>query len=85
MDSASCRSEEGGVTLQEFESGLRALFNIDGHEYLPCINAADRQFFGDNVLWSRFRDDPVKTFVGLPTQDQQRVFEIVARRVGGAS
>jgi len=73
------------MTLQEFESGLRALFNIDGHEYLPCINAADREFFGDNVLWSRFRDNPPMTFLRLPTQDQQRVFDIVASRIGVAS
>ena len=68
------------MTLAEFLNGIRVLWNIDADEYLPCINQEDREYFGDNLLWLRFAGDPQRTFSGLPSQDQQRVFALIERK-----
>jgi len=74
------------MTLQEFSKGIRfLLYSIGRDEYLSCINETDRKFIGDSLLWLRFEQDPVPTFLRLPTQDQERVFGLFARRIGGAS
>lgn len=68
------------MNLRQFSNGLRVLWNISSAEYLACINTDDREHFGDLVLWSRFVKDAHRTFVALPTQDQERVFAIITRR-----
>ena len=68
------------MTLHEFLNGTRVLWNINADEYLGCINQEDREFFGDGELWGRFRDEPHKTFAGLPDQDQKRIFALIERR-----
>ena len=71
------------MTLYEFLNGIRILWNIDAHEYLTCINAEDREYFGEAMLWAKFRDNPHRTFAALPEQDQRRIFEIIERCLSG--
>lgn len=68
------------MTFEEFSNGLRVLWNINKADYLACINDEDREHYGDGALWARFATDAHKTFAGLPTQDQMRVFAIITRR-----
>jgi len=68
------------MTLYQFLNGIRILWNINADEYLDCLNKEDREFFGDETLWARFRDDPHRTFSGLPEQDQERIFALIERR-----
>ncbi len=68
------------MTLAEFSNGLRVLLNIDAHEFLGCINAEDRLAVGDKLLWETFRDSPHRTFIRLPTQDQERLFAVIQDR-----
>lgn len=68
------------MTLQEFLHGIRILWNIEGDEYIACINKEDREHFGDDDLMKRFLRDPQRTFVSLPDQDQKRVFAIIEKR-----
>lgn len=68
------------MTLYQFLNGIRILWNLSADEFLFCINQEDREFFGDKALWTRFRDDPHKTFAGLPEQDQVRIFDLIERR-----
>lgn len=68
------------MRLDEFLNGIRVLWNIDADEYLACINVEDREYYGDGPLWEAFRDRPHRTFVGLPTQDQERVFAVIEKR-----
>lgn len=68
------------MSLDEFLNGLRVLWNINAKEYLACINHEDREFFGDKELWEKFAKDAHRTFAGLPTQDQERVFAIITER-----
>ena len=68
------------MTLYQFLNGIRILWNIGADEFLSCINAEDREYFGDSALWKRFRDDPHKTFSGLPEQDQKRIFALIEAR-----
>lgn len=75
---------EAVVQLYEFLNGIRVLWNINAAEYLACINAEDREYFGDEELWHRFRGEPHKTFAELPQQDQERLFAIIERRNANA-
>ncbi len=68
------------MTIDEFLNGVRVLWNMNADEYLGCINQEDREYFGDDVLWARFRDEPHKTFAGLPDQDRERIFALIERR-----
>lgn len=68
------------MNLPQFSNALRVLWNIDAAEYLACINATDRGFFEGRRLWETFRDNPHRTFLALPTQDQERVFAIIEQR-----
>lgn len=68
------------MNIYQFLNGIRVLWNIDAAEYLACINPEDRAHFGDDKLWQRFQAEPHRTFSGLPSQDQERVFAIVERR-----
>ena len=68
------------MPLRQFLNGIRILWNINADEFLGCINVEDREYFGDEALWKRFRDDPHKTFAGLPSQDQERIFAIIQKR-----
>ena len=68
------------MSLERFFNGVRVLWNIDEHEYLACINAEDREHFGDKVLSDRFFKDPHRTVCSLPDQDQRRVFAIIEKR-----
>lgn len=68
------------MNLNEFTNGLRVLWNIDMREYLNCINDEDREYIGDEKLWNAFAKEPHRTFAGLPTQDQERVFAIITAR-----
>ena len=68
------------MTLRQFLNGLRVLWNLDAAEYLGCINAEDREYFGDEALWNKFVAQPHRTFSGLPDQDQERVFAVIRRR-----
>lgn len=68
------------MNLRQFTNGARVLWNIEGDEYLACINKEDREFIGDTILLDRFRRDPHRAFVSLPTQDQERVFAIITER-----
>lgn len=68
------------MTLERFLNGVRVLWNIDEREYLACINAEDREHFGDKYLSDAFFGNPHRTFVSLPDQDQRRVFAIIDKR-----
>lgn len=68
------------MTLQELLNSIRFFWNIDPGQYLACINAEDREFLGDVLILERFRRDPFRAFVSLPTQDQERVFAIIERK-----
>lgn len=68
------------MSLERFLNGVRVLWNIDEREYLSCINTEDREHFGDKHLSDAFFNNPHKTFVSLPDQDQRRVFAIIEKR-----
>jgi hypothetical protein len=68
------------MTLHQFLNGIRILWNINANEYLACINQEDREYFGDDKLWARFRDEPHRTFAQLPDQDQVRIFALIEQR-----
>jgi len=68
------------MSLDEFSNGIRVLWNLNRSEYLDCINETDRAFITDPVLWHRFVNDRIRTFLKLPTQDQERIF----KRLGGS-
>lgn len=68
------------MTLDEYLNGLRVLWCIDAVDFLACINEDDRDYFGDDYLWNKFRQSPHRTFVELPTHDQKRIFAIIEER-----
>lgn len=68
------------MTLRQFSNGVRVLWNIERDEFLACINDADRRFVGDEILADAFMTDPIRTFIRLPDQDQERVFKIIERK-----
>jgi len=68
------------LNLQQFLNGVRVLMCINQEEFLACINKEDRLYFGDQELSNRFFKNPHRCFCELPTQDQERLFAIIAER-----
>ena len=71
------------MTFPEFHNALRILMCLSGAEFLACINAEDREYFGDDKLLEKFRANPHRNFCELPTQDAERLFAIIHERNSG--
>lgn len=72
------------MNLAQFHNGLRVLYCLSGDEFLACINAEDKEFFGTEKLLERFRANPHRYFCECPTQDAERLFAVIIRKNAAA-